>query len=89
MKNLQRAFIDPSSIYKIPEDVLLDKTLSREQQIHILRRWAYDIREEQVALEENMQGNYDENMLKLIIDALLTLDAVIDLEHTPPTKQGG
>lgn len=45
---------DPSASYTIPDDVLTDNRLTREQKISVLKQWAYDARELQVAEEENM-----------------------------------
>jgi hypothetical protein len=88
MPNLKQALTDPSSVYKEPKDILLDNKLSRGQKIQILKRWGSDILEVQVAEEENMQGITRVDY-QSVLKALKTLRAKIDLEHTPPTKQGG
>lgn len=84
----KQALTDPTSVFKTPAELLLNNELTREQKIHILKRWESDIREIQVAEDENMQGK-ERVDLKDVLDALNTLDAVINLEDTPPTKQGG
>lgn len=86
--NLKRVLIDPASVFDEPQEVLLENELTRKQKIQILKRWASEVRELQVAEEENMQG---ENVIDLqsVLQALSTLDAKVDLDHTPPTKQGG
>ncbi|OGT48002.1 MAG: hypothetical protein A3E82_04375 [Gammaproteobacteria bacterium RIFCSPHIGHO2_12_FULL_38_11] len=48
---------DPSSSYAHPDDVLRDSRLSREQQRAILKLWAFDAREIEVAQAENMLGD--------------------------------
>jgi len=53
-----------------------------------LRHWEYDARELQVADEENMGGG-PADKLDEVSNALHDLDADIDIEHSPPTKQGG
>lgn len=55
---------DPSSCYQTPDEVLQDERLSREQKIQILKQWAFDERELEVAEEENMTGG-DSPPLKL------------------------
>ena len=94
MINLRQALTDPPSVFLTPEAVLFDSFLSREQKIDILKRWQSQIRGIFVAEDENMQGaeSLNEDVLKTfesILSALHTLDAEIDSEHTPPTKQGG
>ena len=54
----------------------------------VLRRWEYDALELEVAEEENMGGD-SFSILSEVLDALHKLDAEVDTEHTPPTKQGG
>lgn len=85
---IQQALQDPTSVFDRPEEVFNDSRLNTEQKIIILRRWEYDARELEVAEEENMRGN-KASMLRDILIVLHKLGADIDLEHTPPTKQGG
>jgi hypothetical protein len=56
MIDVEQAKLDPTSIFAHPRDVLANQALSREDKIDILRRWAYDARELEVADEENMGG---------------------------------
>lgn len=44
MIDVNLAFLDPTSVFKIPNDVLKCNDLSRKQKIQILRRWEYDAR---------------------------------------------
>lgn len=80
--------LDPTSIFACPSDVCDEQSLTRDQKIKILRRWEYDARELQVAEEENMGGG-PQDVLDEVLLALHRLDAVVDIEHSPPTKQGG
>ncbi|MCX7125756.1 MAG: hypothetical protein NTU49_08475 [Gammaproteobacteria bacterium] len=48
---------DPSSAYTLPVEVVHDKRLSREQKIAVLKLWAFDAREIEIAQEENMRGD--------------------------------
>jgi len=90
MVNLERAKIDPSSVFDKPRDVLKEGALTREQKIDILRRWAYDEREMAVAEEENMQSANKEpnSTLDEILKSLLELGVDKDQNQPPPTKQG-
>lgn len=87
---LEKAKLNPSSVYKRPHDIVEDRTLSRKDKIEILRRWAYDEREISVAEEENMQSpdNYRQIILDEVLSALLELGVERDQDKPPPTKQG-
>lgn len=91
MDNLEQAKRDPSSQFESPHDVVTDKSLSRDEKIDILRRWAYDAREIAVAEEENMMASANDThhiLLEDIQKCLLELNATSDDKDTPPTKQG-
>ena len=45
----QKALLDPASVFENPEEVLDQGELTKDQQIEILRRWAYDANEVAVA----------------------------------------
>lgn len=85
---LEQALLDPASVYQAPAEVLADNTLTREEKIKVLRSWEYDARELEVAEEENMGGGRP-SLLGQVLSALHRMDAEVDLEHSPPTKQGG
>lgn len=86
--NFQKALESPASVFLRPEDVLKQKSLSRDQKVQILRRWDYDARELEVAEEENMGGG-PPDLLGSVRRALSQLNASTDPDHAPPTKQGG
>ena len=88
MTDIKRALINPADVFRTPQEVLEVQDLSRQQKIEILRRWEYDVRELQVADEENMPGPPGVG-LDDVLQALHTLGAGVDTEHSPPTKQGG
>ena len=89
MVDIEKAQLDPSSVFKQPHDVIDDQGLTRAQKIDILRRWAYDERELSVAEEENMQGGSDRSAIfEEILKSLLELGVEGDEERQPPTKQG-
>jgi hypothetical protein len=91
MIDIDKALLNPASVFKTPEEVLKSDALSRKEKIEILRRWEYDARELQVAEEENMIGT-NADILGQIMRALLQLDEkseVERLERSPSSKQGG
>ena len=91
MIDIDKALLNPGTVFETPDGVLKSEELSREEKIEILRRWEYDARELQVAEEENMIGT-DTDVLGQIMRALLQLDEkseVERLEHSRSSKQGG
>lgn len=65
---------DPSAAYTAPEDVVADTRLSREQQIKILKQWAFDEREIEVAEEENMRPEAKPTILGRVLIVLHQLE---------------
>jgi hypothetical protein len=88
MVDVEKALLDPGSVFKTPQELLANNELSREQKIEILRRWEYDVRQLQVAEEESMEGPQPVT-LEAVLRALRVLDAPADPERSAPTKQGG
>ncbi len=86
---LAQAMLDPSSMFPSPVAIVGDKRLASDQKIELLRRWEYDAREMQVAEEEGFPAREPGSLLDTIIIALHRLGAGPDIEHSPPTKQGG
>jgi hypothetical protein len=90
MIDIKKALNNPSAVFKKPRKVVENNDLSREQKIEILRRWEYDARELQVADEEGMAPAVPQPVvLDAILDALRSLGAPADVEHSAPTKHGG
>lgn len=90
MDKYKRALHDATSVYKHPKEVVTDETLTREQKIQILRQWEYDIRDMQVAEEENMIGSgFTGATLTSVLKALSELGVKADPDNLIPTKQGG
>ena len=88
MTDIDKALLDPTSVFKTPEDVLKARDLTREQKIEILRRWEYDARELQVADDESMTGGSNNNLLQRVLESLSALGYVPDPDKEPPTMQG-
>jgi len=86
--NLEKALLDPTSVFEYPEEVRDHSELTKAQKIEILRRWEYEESEIAVAEEEGMvDGNPP--ILRRVIIALEELGAHIDNEYSPPTKLDG
>lgn len=88
MTDIDKALLDPASVFDSPGDVLNADDISQDQKIEILRRWEYDARELQVASEENMPGN-NSDILDRVLEALNKLGATSAPQQNAPTKQGG
>ena len=86
MMDVKKAMLDPTSVFKNPEDVVASDELNRNQKIEILRRWEYDARELEVAEEEAGMAVRRPEMFDLVVQALHRLDADRDPEPAPPTK---
>lgn len=84
-EQLQKAFLDPQSVFDVPENVIAAMDLTRDQKVEILRRWQFNAAEEAVALEEGMPGG-ESDLLRRILVALGEITGPIDVEHTAPTK---
>ena len=85
---LERAMLEPDSVFNRPEDILDDARLTNDQKVEVLRRWQYQAAEEAVALEEGMLGE-ESDLLRRILVEIGKVAAPLDLEHTSPTKQHG
>ena len=83
---------DVSRAFDRPRDVLDSPDLAPEQKIKLLREWEIDLRELQVASEENMTGDAapgaTAELLQECRRALAKLGAT-DGGGGAPTKQGG
>jgi outer membrane lipoprotein SlyB len=72
--DLERALLDPTAVFKFPEEVLQRTDLSHGQKAAILRRWAYDARELEVAEDEGMRDG-EPDLLDRVLRALDELKA--------------
>lgn len=67
-------FVDPEAHFESPEKVLAAGDLSEDDKYKILVNWANDLRQQQVAEEENMRGKPGAGeRLQAVEAALLTL----------------
>lgn len=84
---------DVSRAFDRPRDVLDSPDLSPEQKIKLLREWEIDLRELQVASEENMTGDAASEataeLLRECRRALARLGAADGDGGGAPTKHGG
>ncbi len=86
MIDLKKVMLDPTSVFKDPEEVVASGELNRDQKIEILRRWEYDARQLEVAEEEAGMAVRCPDMFDRVVQALHTLGVERDMEHSPPTK---
>lgn len=87
-ESYEAALLDPASCFVEPEDVLREDRLTPDQKVEILRRWEYDASAAAVAEEEGMATG-EPSLVRRILLALNLLVGTVDVEGTPPTKQGG
>jgi hypothetical protein len=71
--DLEKARLDPGSVFTSPEELCASTGLSREQKIDLLQRWAEDARELEVAEEEGMGGG-ESSLLSRILTALESME---------------
>ncbi len=86
MIDVKKAMLDPTMVFKDPNEVVASDELTRDLKIEILRRWEYDAHQLEVAEEEAGMGVRRPEILDQVIQALHTLGGERDTEHTPPTK---
>ncbi len=86
MIDVTKAMLDPTKVFKEPKDVVASNELTRNQKIEILRRWEFDARALEVAEEEAGTAILGPEMFDRVVQALHTLGAERDTEHSPPTK---
>ncbi len=86
MRDVQKAMLDPTMVFKDPNEVVASDELTRDLKIEILRRWEYDAHQLEVAEEEAGMGVRRPEILHRVIQSLHTLGAERDTEHTPLTK---
>ena len=86
MIDVSQAMLDPTMVFKEPNEVVASNEITRDQKIEILRRWEYDAHQLEVAEEEAGMAVRRPEMFDLVVQALHGLDAERDTEHTPPTN---
>ncbi len=86
MIDVTKAMLDPTKVFKEPNDVVASNELTRDQKIEILRRWEFDARALEVAEDEAGTAVLGPEMFDRVVQALHTLGAERDTEHSPPTK---
>ncbi len=82
------ALLDPAGAFASPEAVLERSDLTTDQKLEVLKRWHFNVAEEQVALEEGMPGE-DSELTRRILVAIGRLAGPLDVEHTGPSKNHG
>ena len=87
--DIKQALLHPEEMFLTPKEVLDHSEFTREQKIEILRSWAYEVNECTAAEDEGMIVGDEPIHLDAIHAALHKLTGTSDVEHGPPTKQGG
>lgn len=85
---LEQALRDPPSVFGNPDAVLSSKELTQDEKIRVLRSWAYDASELDVAEEEGMCGPED-SVLQRVLQLLAELTHHEAPAGSTPTKQNG
>jgi hypothetical protein len=85
------AMLAPTEVFATPEQLRDSTELTRGEKVEILKRWAYDVAESAVALEEGMPEADRDDLQRRVLLALSALADGLDLdfEHAGPTKQHG
>ena len=86
---LRDAALDPAAMFVSPQAVRDSGELTLSQKIEILKRWAYDAAEADVAAEEGMPEGGAADVQREILCVLAELTEDVDFEHSGPTKQHG
>lgn len=90
--SFDEALLDVAKVYRHPQAICDDSRLTAEQKVKLLKQWEYDLRELQVASDENMTGDgsgQSAELLRAVRKCLKSLHADNDLELTGASKQGG
>ena len=83
--DLEKAILDPPSVFERPEDIVDAPAFTKAEKIAILKSWAYDATELEVAQEEGMPGP-NRSLLPQILNSLRCLKGELDVEHPAPSK---
>jgi hypothetical protein len=86
MIDVRTAMLDPTMVFKDPQEVDATKKLTRDEKIEILRHWEYDAHQLEVAEDEAGMRVLCPGMFDRVVQALHALGVDRDTEHTPPTK---
>jgi hypothetical protein len=65
--DIDKALLDPASVFKNPEEVLDHPKLATEQKIEVLRRWEHDALEISTAVEEGMPDGENDILRRILI----------------------
>lgn len=80
--DVQTMLRDPAAVFKTPRDVLCHPSLTRDEQLAILRQWEVDARSLSVAEEEGMAGG-EESLLSRV------RRAIAEVVEGPPASSSG
>lgn len=85
MLDIEKAIKNPSSIFDDPLDLVKSDELTKEEKIKVLKSWRYDAKQMSVATEENMPGN-NNDILSKVMEALNILGVAHSDNESKTTK---
>jgi len=72
--DLSKARLDPPSVFDSPEELVVEKSLSKAQKADLLKRWKYDAQRVLDSGSEGFGPKKDGDLLRRIAVALETLE---------------
>jgi hypothetical protein len=75
--DLEKARLDPGSVFVSPEKLCESSRLSKEEKVELLQRWAEDARELEIADDEGMSGG-ELSLLDRVLTSLESLGGSFD-----------
>lgn len=88
IEDIDDVLFNPMRYFNSPIDVLDCDELEKDQKIALLFNWEWDVKLEEVALEENMLSDAIDKLPE-IKKALKALGITSDVHHTSTDKFGG
>lgn len=87
MNDFTKIKLNPTEHFAKPADVLSCE-FSNKEKFELLKQWEYDLREMQVAEEENMQATQNDTNLDDVLNALNKLNFNDSTDTTHASKHG-
>lgn len=88
IEDVDDVLFNPTRYFTLPSEVIDCVELDADQKIALLLNWEWDVKQQEVAEEENMTGHYVD-LLHDIKQTLQKLGISADIMHTSTDKFGG
>lgn len=75
--DLEKAILDPVAVFERPKDVVDTTAFAKAEKIAILKSWAYDAKQLEVAQDEGMAGG-NQSLLEQVLASLRRLRGELD-----------